>query len=695
MPKESYAPEPRKPRLIWSGRQTRKTAAPLPTQVVEIVFPQQADPKALKELDALRAQAQVQQSRLPTMRRPTQFDLAPGAVDERTALLPYNRLIWTNDNLVALTALLHGDDQHEPLEGKVDLIYIDPPFAVQSDFRINVEIENGASDEKLPTLIEEMAYTDTWKNGLDSYLSVMRDRLELLKQLLAPTGSIYLHCDWHAGHYLRVLMDEVLGYEQFMNEVVWSYGGGGRGAKAIARQYPRNYDKLLWYRAGGDSTYNPQRFERRVHKEDASRLNFRQEKDGGWFKTSPRGDYTDESIARLREAGRIHTTETGSIRIKYPLKTEGDYVVEAIMASDVWVDIPDAMHLPRAERTGFPTQKPVALLQRIIAASSNPGDLVLDAFAGSGTAAVAAETMKDPDGKPAPRRWIAVDCGKFAVHITRKRLIEVGSRPFAVENVGFYARGREWKDLWAVQPAARRYRDAMVEIYGGTPVEGFAFLHGRKGNRWVHIGPLDAPVAETQIEQILAEAAGTELRTVDVLSADIPIDFNRGELQERFGVTMHNKVIPRDAVEAVRDRLKRRKRKDPTLESAPDVHFFSPPDVEVGVAVSGDGVTVKLVRLTVDLDDCLQTQGAAKREEITRRITDWRALVDYWAVDWDYHPEGPFQNDWQSFRTRKQREIAMQAAHNYGAERGEKLVAVKVTDVFGNDGLKVARVVVG
>lgn len=179
MPKESYQPEPRKPRLIWSGRETRTSADPLPTQVVEIVFPQQADPKALKALDVLRAQAQVQQSRLPGMRRPTQIDLAASAVDERTALLPFNRLIWTNDNLVALTALLHGDDQHAPLAGKVDLIYIDPPFAVQSDFRINVEIESGANDEKLPTLIEEMAYTDTWKNGLDSYLSMMRDRLEL------------------------------------------------------------------------------------------------------------------------------------------------------------------------------------------------------------------------------------------------------------------------------------------------------------------------------------------------------------------------------------------------------------------------------------------------------------------------------------------------------------------------------------
>lgn len=274
-------------------------------------------------------------------------------------------------------------------------------------------------------------------------------------------------------------------------------------------------------------------------------------------------------------------------------------------------------------------------------------------------------------------------------------MIEAAAQPFAVENVGFYARGREWKDIWGVQPAARRYRDAMVEIYGGTPVEGFAYLHGRKGSHWVHVGPLDAPVAQTQIEKILAEVAGTELKTVDVLSADIPIDFNRGELEERLGVRMHNKTIPGAVVEAVRDRLKRRKRKDAALEPAPDVHFFSPPDVEVNVAVNGSAVTVKLIRLTVDLDDCVQTQDAVKREAIKEKITAWQALVDYWAVDWDYSPEGPFQNDWQSFRTRKQKDILMQTTHDYGVDLGEKLIAVKVTDVFGNDGLKVARVVVG
>ena len=156
---------------------------------------------------------------------------------------------------------------------------------------------------------------------------------------------------------------------------------------------------------------------------------------------------------------------------------------------------------------------------------------------------------------------------------------------------------------------------------------------------------------------------------------------------------MQAKIIPQVAIEAVRERLKRKQRKDAKLDAAPDIHFFSPPDIEVRALPSGGGVTVTLTRLTVDLDDCLSTQDAAKRTEIKNRITDWKALVDYWAVDWDYDGQ-TFKNDWQTFRTRKSRDLAPQAAHTYPDGRGDKHIAVKVTAIFGNDGLKVIRVTV-
>ncbi len=670
--KTPYYAEPKKPRLIWNKRDKRKPAEPLPSQVVEIIHPFYAKTQ-------------------------TALDLT---IEEK----PENRLIWTNDNLTALASLLQGDAQHPSLEGKVDLIYIDPPFAVQADFKINVEIENGLADEKLPTLIEELAYTDTWKDGLDSYLSMMRDRLELLKRLLAPTGSIYVHCDWHAGHYLKVLLDEIFGYEGYVGEIVWQKL---RAVKAQSGHFSNMHDTIFVH-SKGNHLFNAQYVEKR---EELLKTHYRNLEPGTGRRYNldnftqagagpPRrfGDkelapppgkhwiWSQEKIDEGMAAGLIVFSKGGLPYIKrYFDANEGTRV------GDIWTDI-NPVNQVAAERVNYPTQKPEGLLQRIIAASSNPGDLVLDCFCGSGTTAVAAETMKGADGKPAPRRWIAIDCGKFAVHITRKRLIEASARPFAVENIGFYARAGEWKDVWQSSPSAQRYREAMVEVYGGATVEGYTFLHGKKGLRWIHVGPLHAPVMDAQAESILKEAAATDLKSVDILTADIPIDWNKGELEARYGVTLQAKIIPQAAIDAIRQRIARKKQKDPGLEAAPDIHFFSPPDVEVRAETNPlGGVTVKLVRLTVDLDECLSTQDAAKRADIRKRLTDWKALIDYWAVDWDYNGEW-FRNDWQSFRTRKEKAIATQAGHDYPGEKGDKRIAVKVTDIFGNDGLKVIRI---
>ena len=678
-PSTPYYATPKQPRLIWNDRDKRKAAEPLPTQTVEII-------------------------------RPFYADKTQSALDMAHEVAPESRLIWTNDNLVALTSLLHGDGSHAPLEGKVDLIYIDPPFAVQSDFKINVEIENGLSDEKLPTLIEEIAYKDTWKDGLDSYLSMMRDRLELLKRLLAPTGSIYVHCDWHAGHYIKVLMDEVFGYENFQNEIIWKRSNPHNDTQ----RYGSIHDTLLFYSVADKHIFNVQ-FEPVSEEYITSRFTGK-EVDGRKYTLMPLmasgpgparqfGDrllsppagthwrWTQDRINAAMKSGLIVFTSGGTPRYKfYSDESKGR------PAQTIWTDVVP-INSQSADRYNYPTQKPIALLQRIVAASSNPGDLVLDCFSGSGTTAVAAETMKDAEGKPAPRRWIAIDNGKFAIHLTRKRLIEANARPFAVENVGFYARNEPWQDRYAKSPSAKLYRDAMVEVYGGAPVEGFTYLHGKKGARWVHVGPMNAPVVESQLECIVKEAAASDTRfagcscSVDVLSADVDIDFNKSEIEAKYGVSVQAKIIPQVAIEAVRERLKRKRAKDPRLESAPDIHFFSPPDIEVRAVPGGGGVTVTLTRLTVDLDDCLSTQDAAKRAEIKNRIMDWKALVDYWAVDWDYDGQ-TFRNDWQTFRTRKSKEIAPQAAHTYTEGHGDKRIAVKVTDIFGNDGLKVIRVTV-
>ena len=237
-------------------------------------------------------------------------------------------------------------------------------------------------------------------NQTMAYLVEMAVRLAELRRVLKPTGSLYLHCDTTAGAYLKVVLDATFGPANARNEVIWHYGG--RGAKAVAKQFPRNHDVLLLYsKEVGKQVYNRQFVTRRFTR--------------------------DESVARLEAEGRIHKTKTGSVRVKYFLKESGGLVEEEMLVGDVWNDIPDAMHLGR-ELLGWETQKPLALLERVIATSSNPGDVVLDPFCGCGTALVAAQTLD--------RRWIGIDITYLSIAVMRARLHDafptVGTRILAL-----------------------------------------------------------------------------------------------------------------------------------------------------------------------------------------------------------------------------------------------------------------------
>lgn len=309
-----------------------------------------------------------------------------------------NKLIH-GDNLAALKALLDMKEKGLIRNGDgstgARLVYIDPPFSTKLKFR-------GKKDQR--------AYDDKLSGA--SFIEFLRKRLILIRELMAEDGSIYVHLDWKKAHYVKAIMDEVFGEENFLNDIIWSYGG--RGAKAIATQFSRNHDIILWYEKGGGHVFNQAANEKRIRKGTAG---YKMDEDGRWFKTSPRGDYTDESIAALAKENRVYRTKNGTIRIKYFLKDDGDYIIEDKLIGDVWGDIPDAMHLSNIEKTGYPTQKPEALLYRIIGASSNPGDIVFDAFAGAGTTLAAAEKLG--------RRWIGVDSGKLSIHTIEKRLLKI------------------------------------------------------------------------------------------------------------------------------------------------------------------------------------------------------------------------------------------------------------------------------
>ncbi len=312
---------------------------------------------------------------------------------------------WTNmllkgENLVVLKRLIlmmrEGAIMNADGTPGVRLIYIDPPFSTGRVFR-------GAAGLA--------AYDDT-RSG-NEFMEFMRERLILLKEMMSADGSIYVHLDWKMAHYVKIIMDEVFGRKNFLNEIIWSYGG--RGAKAMSRQFSRNHDVILLYRSeAGTHLFNRRFVKRRIPVKEARSMGMKLDSSGAWFKTAPRGDYTDKSIERLDAEGRVYRTRTGRIRIKYFFKVQDGCLLDERLVGDVWDDIPDAMHISAAEKTGYPTQKPEALLERIIGASTNEGDMVLDAFCGSGTTLVVADRLK--------RRWIGIDKGRLAIETARKRL---------------------------------------------------------------------------------------------------------------------------------------------------------------------------------------------------------------------------------------------------------------------------------
>jgi adenine-specific DNA-methyltransferase len=322
-------------------------------------------------------------------------------LSERHGALPEGGL-FHGDNLLGMELL--GDR-------KAGLVYIDPPFAAGSDFSARLRVGGDKLGVK--------AYSDRW-DGMEGYLAMLRPRLERIHGLLSETGSVFVHCDWRAVHRIRCILDDVFGADHFQNEICWAYGRTARGAKAVARQFARNHDSILWYRRGARAAFYGDTSRRLLTGKEARATGYRQDGEGRWFKTAPRGDYTDRSIARLDAEGRIHVTRNGKVRIKYFLPTDSKgRVVEESAVGDVWTDIPDAMHLPRREKLGYATQKPEALLARIIGATTRPGELVADFFCGSGTALAVAHRMG--------RQWIGGDLGGLAFHMARARLLRQGA----------------------------------------------------------------------------------------------------------------------------------------------------------------------------------------------------------------------------------------------------------------------------
>ncbi|VUT24182.1 MAG: putative methyltransferase [Candidatus Methanolliviera sp. GoM_asphalt] len=303
-----------------------------------------------------------------------------------------NLLIWSDNKLVMSSLIKQG------WAGKINLIYIDPPFFTGADFTIRTRLGDERI-EKEPSIIEERAYRDTWSGGIASYLKYMYERLVLMRDLLAENGSIYVHLDWHVGHYVKVMMDEIFGYENFRNDITWKrYHGAKNNA---GRKWWEETDNILMFTKSDSYIFN------------------------GDFK--PLSDeYIKKEYKFTDGKGRRYRTARRQKASKYQVERNIYYLDESkgVAVGNLWYDISHVVS-NAPEYTAFFTQKPEALLKRIILASSNPGEIVFDAFCGSGTTLAVAEKLG--------RRWIGCDLSKFAIHVTRKRLLDLHNSKDLVE----------------------------------------------------------------------------------------------------------------------------------------------------------------------------------------------------------------------------------------------------------------------
>ena len=362
-----------------------------------------------------------------------------------------NRLVY-GDNLLTMQALLAGDPQTglPSLRGKVDLIYIDPPFDSKADYRTPITLPNANLEQK-PTVIEQFAYADTWEEGTISYLKMIYPRLMLMKELLSKKGSIYVHIDWHIGAYVKIILDDIFEKDNFRNEIIWKRGTV-KGAKAVGNQYARNHDMILYYSRSNDYVYHTQYL---PYTEEYIKQRYTKDDNDG------RGPYTDqaigtrseESLKELEKDNRIFVTSNGKRRVKYYLSE-----AKGIALDDSWNDISEVNSMAK-ENVGYATQKPEPLLERIIKASSNEGDLVCDFFGGSGTTAAVAEKLG--------RRWITCDIGKPAALVMRKRFIDQDVKPFLYQSIGDYQ-----KEAFHNNKKLRRVGDlsqVVLGLFGALP----------------------------------------------------------------------------------------------------------------------------------------------------------------------------------------------------------------------------------
>ena len=686
-----------------------------------------------------------------------------------------NKLIW-GDNKLILSSLKAGALRRQIEDaGGLKLIYIDPPFDVGADFSMDIEV-GGETFHKEANLLEQIAYRDTWGRGADSFISMLYERLILMRDLLTHDGSIYVHMGPAKSHLVRAVLDEVFGRDRCLREVIWKRVS----SRSHGSYYPATHGSILFYakteRVIWNQLYEPLDGEYVQSKYRHQDLDGRKFRTGNCLNQNPDRPnltfewnghvrtwrWTKDKMQALHEAGRLIYTKSGVPEYKRYLDES-----EGVALQSVWTDI-NPVNSQAREDTDYPTQKPEALLDRIIRASSNEGDLVADFFCGSGTTAAVAEKLG--------RKWIAADLGKFAVHTTRKRLIAVqrerkaagkGFCAFEVLNLGRYERqaymnvgGRlnEKQKAEALAQKEYEFRELILLAYraivfggneGNQPQDGF--FHGARNGRLIVIGPINLPVGRLFVEEVITECRKRGASRVDVLAFEFEMGLFPAVLEEARGkgVDLTPKYIPAEVfdkravdkgqvvfhdvsfVEAT-PRYDKKRKLAVAIELTDFSVYYTQGAAEAAIAAMKEGKSEVMCQQGQLYQVSKNKDGIVKKERLTKHWTDW---VDYWAVDFDYMsrkeiikvpvgtglggvaslpgfepPQGAlalsefeerwtggyiFENEWQSFRTRQNRDIELTTAIHTYDRPGRYTVAVKVIDIFGNDTMWLVPINVG
>ncbi|MBI2907604.1 MAG: site-specific DNA-methyltransferase [Chloroflexi bacterium] len=670
-----------KTELIWEGkydeygnrRPIRLPASPLPLQRIETID-EPHDREKARQLDMFDEAAFARKAHQDDFR---------------------NVLIW-GDNKLAMASLL------EQFRGKIDLIYIDPPFDVGADFTMQVQVGDEAEAlQKEQSVLEAVAYRDTWGKGTDSYLHMMYERLTLMRDLSSDEASIYVHCDYRVNSHLRLILDDILSPLNIRNEIIWRRANAhndpgrcgiitdtilyySRGIKPVWNDqftpYSDEYVASHWAKAdeeGGRFRLIPLDAPR--HGSGGSLL---YEWKGKWPAPSRTWAYVREKMEQFDREGRIVYTKNGTPCLKrYMDESPG------LPLQNLWEDIPPVNPMA-LERLGYDTQKPEALLQRIIKASSNEGDLVADFFCGSGTTLAVAEKLG--------RRCIGVDLGRYAIHTTRKRLIQVQRelhgagkpyRSFDVYNLGRYE--RQWWQLERLKGANTEHRAIVLQFYKAAPLKGapHPLLHGTRQGAYVHVDEIDGIFTFAELLPVAQAAQAAGARELHCLAWEFEMELalKKQAVEAETGLTIRLKYIPREIMEPSRS----------------ECQFFEAGHLEVKPIVNGRKVDVQLVRFTPALAEAPEAELAALRERAVRSPFDF---IDFWAVDFTWSEGKPFEHHWQDFRTRKDRSLKTRTDIGWeyptsppvgplqsppvdgGTKGGQRhRICVKVIDVFGVD----------